>query len=147
MVLKIQSLKELQKLAKAVAKTLKGGEILALSGELGAGKTTFTKLLFKELGIKSRIVSPTFILMVPYIHDGKTYYHLDLYRTNSLKEVQGLGLGELWEKKNNIFVIEWAERIKKYLPKKTVFFKLEVVSVKTGERKITIKNVKKNFKI
>ncbi len=147
MVLKIQSLKELQKLAKAVAKTLKGGEILALSGELGAGKTTFTKLLFKELGIKSRIVSPTFILMVPYIHDGKTYYHLDLYRTNSIKEVQGLGLEELWEKKNNIFVIEWAERIKKYLPKKTVFFKLEVVSVKTGERKITIKNVKKNFKI
>ncbi|TSC66012.1 MAG: UPF0079 ATP-binding protein [Candidatus Doudnabacteria bacterium Gr01-1014_77] len=147
MVLKIQSLKELQKLAKAVAKTLKGGEILALSGELGAGKTTFTKLLFKELGIKSRIVSPTFILMVPYIHDGKTYYHLDLYRTNSIKEVQGLGLEELWEKKNNTFVIEWAERIKKYLPKKTIFFKLEVVSVKTGERKITIKNVKKNFKI
>ncbi|MHB8871092.1 MAG: tRNA (adenosine(37)-N6)-threonylcarbamoyltransferase complex ATPase subunit type 1 TsaE [Candidatus Doudnabacteria bacterium] len=147
MVLKIQNLKELQKLAKALAKTLKGGEILALSGELGAGKTTFTKLLFKELGIKSRIVSPTFILMVPYIHNGKTYYHLDLYRTNSPKEVQGLGIEELWGKKNNIFVIEWAERIKKYLPKKTVFLKLEVVSVKTGERKITIKNVKKNFKI
>ncbi|MEK7652013.1 MAG: tRNA (adenosine(37)-N6)-threonylcarbamoyltransferase complex ATPase subunit type 1 TsaE [Patescibacteria group bacterium] len=147
MVLKVRSLKELRKFAKSIAKTLKGGEILALSGELGAGKTTFTKLLLKELGIKSRIVSPTFVLMVPYVHRSKTYYHLDLYRTNSLKEVQGLGLEELWGKKNTLFVIEWAERIKKHLPKKTIFLKFEVVSVKTDERKITIKNVKKNFKI
>ncbi len=147
MVVKIHSLKELKKFAQIVAKTLKGGEILALSGELGAGKTTFTKFLLKELGIKSRIVSPTFVLMVPYVHKKTTYYHLDLYRTSSFKEIAALGLEELWGLKDNVFIIEWAERIKKHLPKNTIYLKFEVFSLKNTERKITIKNAKKNFKI
>ncbi len=147
MVVKIHSLKELQKFARGFAKTLKGGEVLALSGELGAGKTTFTKLLLKELGIKSKVVSPTFVLMVPYVHNKKTYYHLDLYRTASFKEISALGITELWGLKRNVFVIEWAERIKKHLPKNTIFLKFEIVSLKNAERKITIKNAAKNFKI
>ncbi len=147
MILYIKSLKELQKLASAIAKTLKGGEILALSGNLGAGKTTFTKLLLKELGIKSRIVSPTFVLMVPYSSKGKTYYHLDLYRTSSFNEVSALGIEDLWGTKENIFVIEWAERIKKHLPKKTISFRFEVSPFKNSERKIIIKNAPKKFKI
>ncbi len=147
MLVKIHSLKELQEFARAVAKTLKGGEILALSGELGAGKTTFTKFLLKELGVKSRIVSPTFVLMVPYVHNKTTYYHLDLYRTSSFKEISALGLEELWGLKQNVFVIEWAERIKKHLPKNTIFLKFEIVSLKEAQRKITIKNASKNFKI
>lgn len=147
MVVKIHSLKELKKFAKGLAKTLKGGEVLALSGELGAGKTTFTKFLLKELGIKSRIVSPTFVLMVPYVHNKTTYYHLDLYRTSSFKEISALGFEELWGLKHSVFIIEWAERIKKHLPKNTIFLKFKIVSLKNTQRKITIKNAKKNFKI
>src|SRR4030042_4237719 len=81
--------------------------ILALSGDLGSGKTTFTQGFAEGLGIKSRVISPTFILMRKY----GDFYHLDLYRleNNIEGEIKNLGIKDIWEDKKNIMIIEWAE--------------------------------------
>lgn len=111
--------------AKTVAKSLIGGETLALIGPLGAGKTTFVKALGQALKIKSKITSPTFALMHAFPVKLKarhvTLYHLDLYRLNSFKEAKALGLAEFWGQPESITIIEWANKIKKHLPKKTHF--------------------------
>lgn len=113
-----------------MAKTLKGGEVIALIGELGSGKTTFTKALGKALGIKTTITSPTFVLMQEY-KTTKTskkntplwLYHLDLYRTKNFNEIKTLGIEEIWNRPETITVIEWADKITSDLPPKTITLK------------------------
>jgi len=124
------SLKELPSLAEMLAKQLKGGEILALMGNLGAGKTTFTQELAKQLKVKGRVLSPTFVLMNLFkarLKNGKiiTLYHLDLYRIKNFKEVRALGLPEFWGQKNSLTIIEWADRIKNFLPKNAIYIKFQ----------------------
>lgn len=120
-------LSETTKQAKQIAKTLTGGEILALSGSLGSGKTTFTKALAKELGVTQTVTSPTFVLMQEYktkkLNRDKSLlwlYHLDLYRTKNFAEVSGLGLEEIWGRPEVITVIEWADKIKERIPNKAI---------------------------
>ena len=112
----------IETLAKQVTKELKGGEIFALVGSLGAGKTTFVQAIGKQLKIKNKITSPTFVLLQGFEFKLKgkntVLYHLDLYRTKNFKEVKALGLQEFWGKPNTVTFIEWADKIKKYLPKK-----------------------------
>jgi tRNA threonylcarbamoyladenosine biosynthesis protein TsaE len=119
------NLSQIPEAAKAVAKDLKGGEIFALVGTLGAGKTTFVKAVGKALKMKHLIPSPTFILLQAFEAKLKSkkilIYHLDLYRTNGLKEAKALGLTEFWGKPNTVTFIEWADKIKKHLPTKTKF--------------------------
>ncbi len=120
--------------AKKIAPQLSGGEIIALIGELGSGKTTFTKALGKALKVKQAIPSPTFVIMQEF-QTGKVskanpkaklvLYHLDLYRTKSFTEVKGLGITQWWGHPQTITVIEWAEKIKRHLPPKTIFINLE----------------------
>jgi tRNA threonylcarbamoyladenosine biosynthesis protein TsaE len=116
------SLDQIPALAKKIASGIKGGEIFALIGTLGSGKTTFTQALGKQLKIKHHITSPTFVIMNRYPFKQKTpmhLYHLDLYRIKSFKDVKALGLTEIWGQKNNVIIIEWADKIKRHLPKKT----------------------------
>jgi tRNA threonylcarbamoyladenosine biosynthesis protein TsaE len=116
------TLPQIPKLAKKLAKSLKGGEILALIGDLGSGKTTFTQALGKALKIKHKITSPTFVLMnrYPFTISGKKLhlYHLDLYRLKNYKEAMALGLNEIWHDKSAITVIEWADKMGSRLPRK-----------------------------
>lgn len=115
----------------------KGG-LIALSGDLGAGKTTFTQGLAKALNITDKIISPTFVLIrqhpVPNID--RVLYHIDLYRLEGDINPQDLGLKELWEDKNNIVLIEWAEKIKNQLPPNTVLINIEKIN--ETSREITI---------
>ncbi len=119
-------LKDLEALAKQTAKGLKGGEVLALIGGLGSGKTTFTQYLAKHLSIKNPVTSPTFIIMNRYtgiLNQNKFFFfHLDLYRTSSYEEVLALGITEIWGRPDTITVIEWAEKIKDNLPNNTQYF-------------------------
>lgn len=121
--------KNLAATAKTIASELRGGEVLALIGDLGAGKTTFTQFLAKELKIKRRVTSPTFTIMnqfqgkLVYKNSNITLNHLDLYRTTSFKEVLALGITEVWQNKNFVTAIEWANKIKSKLPEKTLFLK------------------------
>lgn len=122
------NLAKIPKLAKEAAKTLKGGEILALVGPMGAGKTTFVKALAKHLKIRSKVTSPTFTLM--HRHQGRSFAgkkiffcHLDLYRVKNFREVKSLGIEELWNQPDSITAIEWADKIKKHWPKGTFVIK------------------------
>lgn len=94
------ALNDIPSVAKDYAQKIKGGEIFALIGNLGAGKTTFVKSLAKELKLKKRVTSPTFVLMNAYPLKLKAkkfvLFHLDLYRTKNFKEVSALGLNDFW---------------------------------------------------
>ncbi|OGM76424.1 tRNA (adenosine(37)-N6)-threonylcarbamoyltransferase complex ATPase subunit type 1 TsaE [Candidatus Woesebacteria bacterium RIFOXYA1_FULL_40_18] len=109
--------------------------VIALTGNLGSGKTTFVQGFAKGLGLKARIISPTFILMRKY---GENFYHVDLYRLegNIESEVRNLGIEDIWKDPKNIVVIEWAEKIKKMIPKSAQWIKFE--NLGKDERKITI---------
>jgi tRNA threonylcarbamoyladenosine biosynthesis protein TsaE len=126
--LKIVTLNEISALAKDLASKMKGGEIFALVGSLGSGKTTFVQALGRELKIKNKITSPTFILLQAFLFKSKSkksvwLYHLDLYRTKNFREVKALGLLEVWGRPDTVTVIEWADKIKKHLPKETKIIK------------------------
>lgn len=150
-----KNFKETQQLAKRLVEQLiktppSGALVLALEGELGAGKTTFIQGLGQALGVKEKILSPTFVIMKHFelansqwpIANSKlkinNFYHLDCYRLDSEKDLAELGFGEILKDKNNLVVIEWAERIKKALPRETVWLEFE----HGGEdiRKIKISN-------
>ena len=105
---------ETQKLGEEFSKHLKGGDVILLHGDLGGGKTTFVQGLAKGLGVKRRIISPTFIIMRSHKIDKgevKDFYHLDLYRIKSKDDVDGLGLDEIIGNKESIVAIEWPERL------------------------------------
>ena len=146
---------ETQNLGKEFAKTLRGGELVALYGNLGAGKTTFVQGLAMDLGIKRRIISPTFIIIKSYrikfktqkakvkttIQNSKIFYHIDLYRMETAEDIRGLGIDEIIGNSNNIIVIEWAEKIKDFLPKERIDIYFEYLD--ENKRKITVN--KNNF--
>jgi len=88
--------------------------IVTLSGDLGAGKTTLTKEIAKQLGVKGTIISPTFVIMKIYKTKNskfKKLIHLDAYRLNSDEELLKIGWSELIENKDSLILIEWPERV------------------------------------
>lgn len=113
----INSLKETKVFAKKFAKLLTGGEIILLSGDLGAGKTTFTRCVLKELGVKDDVTSPTFTIMREYKAKKFSIYHFDMYRLGSGEEAREFGLEDYIysNDKNSIVFIEWAENVKDIL--------------------------------
>lgn len=113
----IADIKEMATFAKSFSTYLKGGDILALSGELGSGKTAFVKALAKEFDIKKTVTSPTFVVMNIYVfpkkyHGAIQLCHIDAYRLKSAKELETLGGGEYIGDPVTITVIEWPERVK-----------------------------------
>lgn len=113
MIYKSSSDKDTIKIAQEFAKTLKIGDVVLLDGEMGAGKTVFTKGIALSLGIKDEITSPTYAYMNDY---GGKLYHYDCFRLSSGEDAEALGLTDYFYA-NGICVIEWAENIKDVLPK------------------------------
>ncbi len=121
---KIQtSLPQVSALAHDLGLHLHGGEVLALIGNLGAGKTTFTQALAKTLRIAETVSSPTFVLQQSYAIPGTQLHldHFDLYRLTDEREVQNSGLAELWGNPHTISVIEWADKAPNLLPPQTIY--------------------------
>ena len=117
------SSKETKKLGKNFAKVLGKGDVVCLYGDLGSGKTTFVQGLAQGLGIKNRIISPTFIIVRNYrIKNYESrimnFYHIDLYRVESGRDLEGLGIEEILNDSQNVVVIEWAEKLESLIPKK-----------------------------
>lgn len=110
---------------------------IALIGEIGAGKTTLTKLICQALGVKEVTSSPTFSIINEYKGKEHTIYHIDLYRLNSEEEIISIGLLELLDQENDYCFIEWPDLIEDYLPKDTLWLKIEATNLE-GERKISI---------
>ena len=109
--------------------TPQGALVLALQGELGAGKTTFIQGLAQALGIREKILSPTFVIMKHFnILTSKHFnslYHLDCYRLSGKSDLAGLGFKEILQDKKSLVVIEWAERAADILPADAVWIKFE----------------------
>ncbi len=127
-----KSLEETQKIAEELGVSLTKGSIITLYGDLGSGKTTFVQGLAKGLGIDRRLNSPTFIIVRSYklkttAKNLKSFYHIDLYRIQNEKEIEGLGLKEIMSDPQNIVAIEWAEKLGTLLPEKRTDIKLEYV--------------------
>ena len=125
---------ETQAVARELSATLRAGDVVLLSGDLGAGKTTFVRGLAEGLGIDPREVSsPTFTLVHEYRGNGLTLYHADLYRLESTA-TDDLGLEEIGVK-DGVLAIEWPDRLSHELPRATVV-RLEMVN--DSSRRITI---------
>jgi len=137
-----QTAEETKEVGRRLSASVKGGEIFALQGDLGAGKTTFVQGFAEGLGIKGRVNSPTFIIMRSYqVTDYNlpitSLYHVDLYRleSNIEEELKNLGITDLWGKPENVFLIEWAEKAKESLPDDTKWIKFENIN-KDGRKVI-----------
>jgi len=124
--------KETFDFAKNFAKQLKGGKIIELYGNLGAGKTIFTKGLASGIGIKEVINSPTFVIMKIYkikkkYNKIKNLVHIDAYRINSDEDIIDIGIKEYFNRDDTIIIIEWAENIKKIILQKSIKIKIKVI--------------------
>ncbi len=129
------------KFAKNFAENLKVGDIVAIYGTLGAGKTTFIKGLAEGLGYVGRVFSPTFIFVRPYKIEGQknkieTLYHIDLYRAENKTDLRNVGIEEFLAAKKAVSVIEWPEKIEESLPEKTIKIKIEILG--ESKRRIII---------
>lgn len=138
--LKLPTIQTTAELARQIAQTLNGGEILALSGPLGSGKTTFVQYLARELDAREQIKSPSFIVLQTFNIKSKfkrqkakvqgkskklILCHVDAYRIKDKQELDALGLYDYLSRPDVITVIEWAEKIKKALPPKTIWLKFK----------------------
>ncbi len=122
------------KLGIELGKNARPGDVFALSGELGCGKTVLAKGIALGMGIKDEITSPTFALLEIYDSEPELY-HFDLYRIESPGELDQLFFEEYWEG-DGISIIEWAEKAGKRLPRGTTYISLKYLD--EGRRSIKI---------
>jgi tRNA threonylcarbamoyladenosine biosynthesis protein TsaE len=130
-----KSAKETQDLGSRFAKSLLvnlqigKAVVLGLSGNLGGGKTTFLQGFAKGMGIKEKILSPTFVIMKRF----GNFYHIDCYRLKNEKDILELGFEKIISNPKNIVAIEWPEKIKKALPKETIYINFKFIDEQTRE--------------
>ena len=128
-----------QALAAALAQTLRGGEAIALQGELGAGKTQFVRGLLKGLGGNPRTVSsPTFMLLNVYDSGRLPLFHLDAYRISGAEDFELIGFAELLEQ-GGVVVVEWASRVEDLLPQKRI--EVQIDAIGPTARTIQVTNI------
>lgn len=135
LLIEVGSLKETQQFGAKLAEVLRLGDVVALIGELGAGKTHLTQAIAKQLGVHPDDVnSPTFVLIQEY--DGSLpVFHIDAYRLNDTDEFLELGADEILSA-DNICLIEWADRVADVLPKRTI--RIEIVTTGETSRRISL---------
>lgn len=122
----VENLEQTQKLAQEFANTLKIGDIVSLSGDLGAGKTTFTQFVFKHLGVEGVVNSPTFAVLKTYSAKGVTLNHFDTYRINTSEAIE-CGFDEVISSGDGITFIEWSENIKELLPSNCIKINITLI--------------------
>lgn len=129
---------ETQKFAEELAHQFKQGGTIALTGDLGAGKTTFVQGFAKGLGIEDKIISPTFVLIREHQIPNSTgvFYHLDLYRLEEPIDITSIGLKDLFSNPKNIILIEWADKLGENSPKGIT--KINIEKINENSRRITI---------
>jgi tRNA threonylcarbamoyladenosine biosynthesis protein TsaE len=112
-----------REIGAALGRAAGPGDVLALSGDLGAGKTCLVQGVAAGLGAAGPVTSPTFILVNEHV--GRlVLYHVDLYRTDSLEEIRALGLEELFDG-DGLTVVEWAEKAEAILPPRAVWVRIQ----------------------
>ena len=125
---------ETEKIGEALAGKLKPGTVLAYRGDLGAGKTAFTRGLARGLGIPDRVTSPTFTIVNEYEDgQGEPVYHFDFYRIKRLSEAYDMGCDEYFYSGHPCFV-EWPELIEDILPQEAV--RVDISELPDGSRQV-----------
>ena len=131
-----KSVEETLLLGERIGRTLKGGEVLGLSGELGSGKTVFVKGLARGLDIQEVITSPTFVLVKSY--QGRLIlHHIDFYRLHTLADLETIGFDDFL-KSGGILAIEWAEKFPAQLPPSALLISIHYAGDKA--RRIEMKS-------
>jgi len=143
-----KSEKETYNLGKKIAGQIKGGEVLALTGNLGAGKTVFTKGLAAGLGVKQIITSPTFVIMKVYKIKNqksaiKNFIHIDCYRVGDPESIKAIGALEYFGRADSVVLVEWAERISKIIPSEAIKINLSINKRFGRKIEISVKLAKK----
>lgn len=119
--------------------------VIGLKGELGSGKTTFLQGFAKGLGIKEKVLSPTFVIIKKFQLDNYSinqlnnftfFYHIDCYRIKKAKEILDLDFKKIISEPKNIVAIEWPEKIKRIMPKNTLWIEFNFINEKS--RKISV---------
>jgi len=139
----IKTTEQMQEYGASVAKKLLEGKpkkharVVALSGDLGAGKTTFAQGFLRFLGVEQPVISPTFLLIRSYPLETPMFsraYHIDCYRLHHERELLSLGFKEMLKNPAHIILIEWPKLMRKQLPKDTVW--IEIEHPKTGSGRL-----------
>ena len=127
-----------QTVAEKYAQSINSPVVISLVGDLGAGKTTFTKGFCKGLGIDDLVTSPTFTIMNDYTSGRMPLYHFDMYRLGSKEEAEELGFAEYFDlrKLKGISIVEWAENVKGLLP--ALYVEIVFTKIDENKRKIAI---------
>jgi tRNA threonylcarbamoyladenosine biosynthesis protein TsaE len=141
--LETNSASETKKLGHLLARELRGGETIALTGDLGSGKTTLTQGLLEGLGAEGPFTSPTFVVMKEYKLQKTSYkfqviYHIDAYRVDD-KDILDLGWKEITSGTKNVVIVEWANRINEIIPENSVMIDFQWLDEKKRRIKVTRK--------
>jgi tRNA threonylcarbamoyladenosine biosynthesis protein TsaE len=146
-VFETKTARETQKAGELLAKEIillpldEKARVVCLNGDLGGGKTTFLQGFAKGLGVKDKILSPTFVILKRFYLDGSAYrnfYHIDCYRLQGAEDLPSLGFEKILLDPQNIVAIEWARNIKEVLPKNSINLDFDFLSDK--KRKITLRD-------
>ena len=138
------SFEETKKFASRLSKKFQNGQVIALNGELGSGKTTFSQGIAEGLGIEQHVGSPTFKLVSEYVGEDLKLYHVDCYRLNNADEFLNLGGENLLLPDNGITLIEWANIIQELLPENVIEIVFSRVKTEPNKRLIVIRGMDKS---
>ena len=145
MVFNSQSVDDTYYLARKFAQSISKGNVIALIGNLGTGKTTFTKGLAKALGILENVGSPTFKLVSEYVGTNSVLYHIDAYRLEGSKDFLNIGGEEYLTTEDGITVIEWADIIGDILDDDVIQVKFARIQNNSEARQIEIRGIQFDF--
>lgn len=133
------SQKQTKEIAKEILSFIKKGDLVVLQGDLGAGKSVLTREILTLLGVKNKITSPTFTLVNEYFAPSGHYYHFDMYRLEDELEAVNIGFEEMIADKDSIKFVEWAEKVKNYLPKH--YKKISIAKLGSHSRAIAVEEI------
>ncbi|MEJ2904008.1 tRNA (adenosine(37)-N6)-threonylcarbamoyltransferase complex ATPase subunit type 1 TsaE [Pedobacter panaciterrae] len=134
----VNSLSDLDQAAIALLDFAGTEKIFVFEGDMGAGKTTFIKVIAKALGVKELVSSPTFSIVNEYEGKGNIFYHFDFYRIKNLQEAYDIGYEEYFFSGNTCF-IEWPEKVEELLPEH--YIKVEIKMLSENERVLSINKI------
>ena len=138
-------------IAQEISKICKKGDVLAISGSMGSGKSTFIRYFIRKISNAKSVPSPTYNIILPYETKHFVIYHMDVWRLKNHNEALSLGITEMFD--NSVFLIEWAEKIKMILPDNSLMLSiknrnnqkwLEVIGNESWKKRL--KNINKNEK-
>lgn len=126
---------------KSVARAVEKGAVISLVGDLGAGKTTFTKGVARGLGIMDNVTSPTFTILNEYVGEEKRLYHFDFYRIEDPDELVELGFEDYFPSADGLTIVEWVEKAPSVLPKQ--YYQITFEKIDDDKRRIVFEEVEK----